>query len=1209
MASSVVHWATTLVENWSAWLPSHPEYAIGIDQWMGSETQRQTAASTYGIDTLDLGGDRTFHIPTRVDLGFRMPGTLTFSVSVGDANNQSVIAGAHTLVHTVSSYIGVNRLAVRKPWKVGVPVRFDIIASTPAGQLRRGVLVHAYMRRVRWVSDTTPAGVRNYHWLADTVEARQLTSDSVPVSLTFTPRTVDHFDLLLEATDAEGRPTATSIHGIVDGARGQYVPPRQSSALKITTKSPLPAQVGDTVVVSFSSPFDNADAWLTLEREGVLSQRRISVGSGNTSVRIPIVRRHEPNVVVAVTLVRRITGSTADDSLSDDLRTGSLNVPVDVSARRLFVAIDPARASYRPGDTATVRIQVRERDSLSGGGVAAEVAVWAVDEGVLSLTGFQTPNPFFAFTAPEPSNTALRTSFGSFTWGMLTRESLVEGGPERRIGYDMGGRGLLLGALTGPVSGTKAPFSVSMLQTNLLPLRQAFRTTAFFIGSVKTNGTGAAAIHVTLPDNISTFRIMAVASTTDDRYGNGQTPLLTTRDLVVRAAFPRFVRPGDDLTAGGVVNVRSGATDRVSVTASAINALINGDSIQTVDARDGRATRARFNFRVPADATAAVHLELRGIGELGNDAVATTIALAPVGTPRTHSVAGVLRDSTTVHLDLPAGIDKSRSTISIGFGSSPLAAIRNDYARLRAYPYYATECIASTGRALIALQHAEATLGEPSEGMDSATVRTDLQHAVDVILHREHDGWIYEWDDTPFIIGPWENAYAGDLLIDAREHGAHVSGAGLARIVDRTRSWMHDARNYPDTVSGSPFERRTHWQAWIGERVVQARFVRRAGEPDTLVEQDLFARVDELRWEDRVSLAGLLADAGRDAEARQSIDRLWSVVGAIGGRVEIPDSLRAFGVFPSHIRPAARLLIETTRLDPDRALTGALVETIVQQGRAERGWAWNTQDYAAAAVALTGFAERQHAAGSRRVTVTGYDGRRLLTGSTAKSSSTTAHLERLLARRSADSSRLDLRISGDGDAGSPIFFAVNVVEVPTARPVTPDVTGIVVERWYERFKDGKPIIEATEGDLVRVRLRVTVPADRQFVVLEDLLPAGLEPVDLSLRTEGVGPFATTAFAQQEQRRGDSGPLLQTLVYGGWDSGWWTPWEHKEIHDDRVTWTARQLWSGTYTASYVARATTPGTFVRPPAHAEEMYNQAVKGRSDGGSFTVSAKGSN
>jgi len=56
----------------------------------------------------------------------------------------------------------------------------------------------------------------------------------------------------------------------------------------------------------------------------------------------------------------------------------------------------------------------------------------------------------------------------------------------------------------------------------------------------------------------------------------------------------------------------------------------------------------------------------------------------------------------------------------------------------------------------------------------------------------------------------------------------------------------------------------------------------------------------------------------------------------------------------------------------------------------------------------------------------------------------------------------------------------------------------------------------------------------------------------------------------------------------------------------VVYFASVLWAGSYTTSYLARATTPGVFVRPPAHAEEMYNPAVFGRSDGGVFTVTAK---
>jgi uncharacterized protein YfaS (alpha-2-macroglobulin family) len=94
---------------------------------------------------------------------------------------------------------------------------------------------------------------------------------------------------------------------------------------------------------------------------------------------------------------------------------------------------------------------------------------------------------------------------------------------------------------------------------------------------------------------------------------------------------------------------------------------------------------------------------------------------------------------------------------------------------------------------------------------------------------------------------------------------------------------------------------------------------------------------------------------------------------------------------------------------------------------------------------------------------------------------------------------------------------------------------------------------------------------------------------------------------RDDDRGDTGELRREIWdFGTWDGGWWSPFDHRELRDDRVVYSARALWKGAWTASYIARATTPGVFVRPPVHAEEMYNPAVYGRSDGGVFTVKAR---
>jgi hypothetical protein len=289
----------------------------------------------------------------------------------------------------------------------------------------------------------------------------------------------------------------------------------------------------------------------------------------------------------------------------------------------------------------------------------------------------------------------------------------------------------------------------------------------------------------------------------------------------------------------------------------------------------------------------------------------------------------------------------------------------------------------------------------------------------------------------------------------------------------------------------------------------------------------------------------------------------------------------------------------------------------VQQSRARALSPWNTQDYAAVVSALAAFDKKLRAGAARPFTVRA--GGRVLfasAGVTAAASRPTigdssVALSGLLAAGAQGKSALRLSLGADG-VGSPIYYYLTVNEVPKQRPVNPEDQGIRVERWYEKYDVKQPIMSIAEGELVRVRLRVTVPEDRQFLIVDDALPAGLEAIDLSLRTAsltpGPGVDEKNRFLGPEEAEGEGkeGGSENQWYYGSWDSGWWSPFDHKEMRDDRVLYSATVLWKGTYTMTYLARATTPGSFIRPPAHAEEMYNPAVYGRSDGGIFTVTPK---
>ena len=72
-------------------------------------------------------------------------------------------------------------------------------------------------------------------------------------------------------------------------------------------------------------------------------------------------------------------------------------------------------------------------------------------------------------------------------------------------------------------------------------MRADFRSTAYFDPSVMTSADGKAHVRFKLPDNLTTFRVMAVAVAKDDRFGHGETQVTTSRPLMLRPALPRFL--------------------------------------------------------------------------------------------------------------------------------------------------------------------------------------------------------------------------------------------------------------------------------------------------------------------------------------------------------------------------------------------------------------------------------------------------------------------------------------------------------------------------------------------------------------------------------------------------------------------------------------------------------------------------------------------
>ena len=364
------------------------------------------------------------------------------------------------------------------------------------------------------------------------------------------------------------------------------------------------------------------------------------------------------------------------------------------------------------------------------------------------------------------------------------------------------------------------------------------------------------------------------------------------------AATKAAMKLAADLRAGVVVNQRAGGTPTVTVDATGQGITFSGDRHQNATLDAGRGKEVRFPVRgLPGD-SASFRFDVTGNGD--RDAVLTRLPIRPAYHPRATTVAGMLTDTATISLMLPAGLDLDRTRLEISTGTTPLAVLRGLDSELRLYDWLCTEQVVSTMTPLLALYRAQQAGGDSLVGSDA---KGRLERGVVMLLGRQkEDGSFGLWNRSDNWTSPWLTAYAGAFLADAKRAGLTVNDSVLTRAAAWLSGKLRDTR-----VIASPV---AYWyndvQIKLRERVAAADFVSRMGQPDLAAENELVRSAGLLSWEDRVRLAQILARRGATRNARTLLEPIWRTVTVEGNRAVIPDSAAHRFYFYSRIRPVAR---------------------------------------------------------------------------------------------------------------------------------------------------------------------------------------------------------------------------------------------------------------------------------------------------------------
>lgn len=705
----------------------------------GSESERESFEPAFvtlqapetdvaGKTRLEWSGDevKETSLPLRAQVQARV-----FEPGGGRATRAELVAP----MRTRNIYIGIRPTFEGRYSREGTETEFDIVAVDAGGKQVARPSLQYRLERIEYVYQWYQTGGR-WRWQS-IANDRLVTADSValkadePHRLSFKLSWGQH---RLTVTDAENNTTSALVFyvGWYGGTEGEETPDTLRVASDKQSYAP-----GETARVRIEAPFAG-EALLAIATDRIVATRNVQVPAGGTTVEVPVSADWGAGAYALVTAWRPL------DKPAERLPSRAIGLAwlgLDPGLRTLGVEIGTPE-KVTPRQRLEVPIKVANLQ-----GETAFVTLAAVDEGILQLTRYKTPDPAGYYFGKRRLGVAMRDDYGRLL------DTRADDLGRIRTGGDSGDIGGL----------------------DIVPTR----TVSLFSGPVKLDDKGEARITIEVPDFLGQLRLMAVAYA-KSRVGASEKRLFVRDAVSADVVLPRFLAPADrSRLALSLHNVDGQAGDyRLAVQATGAVSLERpvGET-----RRLAAGQRELLIFPMIAGNEAGfgkVAVELQGPG---NFAVRREwdIQVRPAQTPSAVDTVAQLAAGRelTLDRDVTAGFAPGTSSVAVSLTRVPGIDVA---ALLRALDKYPFGCIEqTTSRALPLLYYNDVAL--LGYGATDPSISDRVQDAVYRIVDMQlPDGSFGMWGPyTP--AAEWLQAYVLDFLVRARDQQMAVPAASLQR--------------------------------------------------------------------------------------------------------------------------------------------------------------------------------------------------------------------------------------------------------------------------------------------------------------------------------------------------------------------------------------------------------------------------------------------
>ena len=1113
----------------------HLEYDSAYwDHYYGyTDDYEYNSESPYSVNgSAKLSSAGAYSIEHKIpELEIPSPQIVNLITEVTDLREQTITARDSLTIHPSTHYIGIER--IDQLIRVGNHHPINIISTNNQGQPSTIDLdATVTIKRITYTptkvrSSSGKVTVQNEKKESIILTKEVNISPATGVDFDFNPTEAGEYNIIVSSKDPEGNSISSAMHchvygssdyswSVDAGMKIQLVPEKQQY------------KPGETARILVKTPIEGT-ALVTLERHNVIRHFKTELSTSNPIIEVPLNFSDAPNVYVSVMLIRGAKDSPRKFK-DPTLRLGYCNLNVENVEDKLNVSIDSPLDSYKPDSYITLTGSVADHNGSSVPN--AEITLYAEDNGVLDVIGYQMPRPLKAFNGNIPLYVNSGVSLEGFLQEMAHEDMSL-------INRSVGNKGYTIGGGDGD-GGQQAIEN---------KVRSNFDPCAVWSPTLITDQSGKFSISFKTPESLTSYKVMAVVTAGNDKFGSAESEIVVNKPMMLTPLAPRFANEGDIKTTKVLVtnNSKLDGTWKVLLKTGSLAKCLNSDNpsehSQTVDLKAGESTSLNFEttFVNTGDARWEWHSEpIRFSDAELTPALRTELSdameskfkvLFPRPILKGTQFANIDQKPRSVLNEITPDLLNGRGEIELSLSSNLLFRADGAAEHLLKYPY---GCVEQTSSKLIpwfAVTQLKPYMSSFAKVTDNQRKKAIQKGANRLLSMQTSDGGLAYWPGGSRS-QRWATSYGGHTLILAKLNGANVP----QRAIDRICKYLEN--NLASLMASE--------KEWDHQSAARALYT--LATEERVKKRDLNYLYDKRAELNNITRSYLaLAMHKNDPDSKEAKQLI---------KVYKEEKRKSHWMRYSNSKQLR--LFALCQILPDSPETHEFMEEIISRSTKRNHWG-TTWVNAATISAMAEYSNivSSQASTSFTITVNGKEETHLVSQ------------DQPLKKVSYPLEKTtQLEVSSNNRA------YVNTVvyckpKLKQAHPVSNNGVSIT-KNYYRILKDGtkEPLENPTVSDLVEVELVVHFTKPLSYIVIDDPLPGTFECVNSDFETQS------------------------THVRSSTKKSWVI--SNQELRDDRALFFLNYAYEGSTTLSYLARITSAGTVTTPSAKVEAMYDPETYG---------------